>query len=79
MADDEDDGPTEDEYWAIIRALGLRPTKYGIKEHPIYSTVDGNAMSIPNPKPFTPKQRQEILNRLKIRLGIMFPDGSSLN
>lgn len=70
---DEDEGLTEDQYFAQVRLLGLFPTDIRTEKHTIHSTVDGNAVPVPNPEHLTPCQRKAAIEEIKRHLGIGFP------
>jgi hypothetical protein len=57
---------TVDEYYAIIKRLGLRPTKV---PH-VYASVSGDFHSVPDPSEHSEAQRAETIERLKLLLGI---------
>jgi hypothetical protein len=61
---------TVDEYYAIIKRLGLRPTKV---PH-VYASVAGDLHSVPDPSRRSDAQRAETIERIKMLLGIWKSD-----
>jgi hypothetical protein len=57
---------TVDEYWAVVRRLGLRPTNV----RTVFRSPSGDVYNVPNPGPYTQEQREEIIERLKATMGI---------
>jgi hypothetical protein len=57
---------TVDEYYAVIRRLGLRPTKV----RTVYVTASGEAHRVPDATAYAPEQRAEIIATLKVLMGI---------
>jgi hypothetical protein len=62
---------TVEEYWAVVRRLGLRVT--GIPG--VYVTSRGDYYSVLDPKDRTPEQRVEMIEKLKVLMGIAPPSG----
>ena len=61
---------TEEEYYAIIKRLGLRPTRF--KE--TFVTLRNEPYNVPLASKQAPKQREETIERLKLHLGITWRD-----
>jgi hypothetical protein len=57
---------TVDEYYAIVRRLGLSPTNV---PH-VFRSADGDCHNMPDPTRHTEAQRTETIERLKSLLGI---------
>jgi hypothetical protein len=57
---------TIDEYYAAVRRLGLHPS---MVPH-IYFTSSMDVHSVPDPTDRTQEEREEIIEKLKERLGI---------
>jgi hypothetical protein len=57
---------TVDEYYAIVKRLGLRPSNV---PH-VYVSVGGDFHSVPDPSKHSEAQRAETIERLKLLLGI---------
>jgi hypothetical protein len=57
---------TIDEYYAIVKRLGLRPTNVAN----VYRTPTGEFQGVPDARAFAPEQRAEIIERLKALMGI---------
>jgi len=57
---------TEDQYWAAVRRLGLRPSNVPF----VYLDRDNEAHNAPDPKNMTMEQRAETIERIKRNLGI---------
>ena len=70
---DKDEGLSEAQYLAQIKRLGLFPTDIRTEKHTVHSTVDGEAISVPNPESLSPRQRKVAIEGLKRSLGIEFP------
>jgi hypothetical protein len=61
---------TIDQYWAAVR-LGLRET--GIPD--VFVTSHGEFHSVPNPTNLEPDERAEVIEKLKMLMGIAPPSG----
>jgi hypothetical protein len=61
-------GLTNEEYYAAVKRLGLRPSNV---PH-IYVTSDGDVHPVPDGTKHTPEQKAEIVEKLKGTFGI-FP------
>jgi hypothetical protein len=61
---------TIDEYWAVVRRLGLRPHTGNT-----FVTSTGDFYWVPDPNNRTPENRLEIIERLKVKMGIAPPSG----
>lgn len=55
-----------EQYYAAVRRIGLHPT--GIPE--VYISGTGDVHSVPNPAEYSSAQREEIIEKLKERMGI---------
>jgi len=61
---------TIDEYWAAVRRLGLR-----LHTGNTFVTSMGDFYWVPDPTNRTPENRIEIIERLKVKMGIAPPSG----
>jgi hypothetical protein len=61
---------TEEEYYAQVSKLGLRPSKIPT----VYQTADGDPYNVPMPGRYTPEQRAEFIERLKTIMGVGWRD-----
>jgi hypothetical protein len=61
---------TIDEYWAAVRRLGLRPHTGNV-----FVTSTGDFYRVPDPTKYTSEDRVEIIEKLKVRMGIAPPSG----
>ena len=61
---------TIEEYWAVVRRLGL-------KRHAgnVFVTSMGDFYRVTDPTKYTPEERVELIDKLKIRMGIAPPSG----
>ncbi len=57
---------TEEEYYSVVAKLGLRPTQVPT----VYVTGQGDLYNVPIAARYTAEQRAEIIERLKMRMGI---------
>lgn len=57
---------TEEEYYGVVARLGLRPTNVPT----VYATGSGDLYNVPLANRYTAEQRQEIIEHLKICMGI---------
>ncbi len=57
---------TVEEYYAVVRRLGLRPTKV----RTVYVTASGEAYRVPDATAYSPEQRAEIVATIKALMGI---------
>jgi hypothetical protein len=62
---------TVEEYWTAVRRLGLRATKV----RGVYVTSRGDYYSVLDPADRTPEQRLEMIEKLKVMMGIAPPSG----
>ena len=62
---------TVDEYWAAVRRVGLRAT--GIPD--VFITARGDVYSVRDPTNLKPEERAEVIEKLKILMGIAPPSG----
>lgn len=60
---------TEDEYYAVVKRLGLRPSNILT----VYLTSENEAYNVPLANRQTPEQREETISKLRLRLGITMP------
>jgi len=58
---------TPDAYFVEIKKLGLTPSK---NVQTVYLDSDGMTYNVPSPHDKTPEQREEMIVKLKERLGI---------
>lgn len=61
---------TEEEYWAEIKRLGLKPTDIKTEKNFVYRTVYGEPHSVPDPAQLAEDDRKTVIDRLKRVLGI---------
>ena len=54
------------QYYAVVRRLGLRAT--GISH--VYVNASGDVHYVPDPAEYSSEQREEIIEKLKERLGV---------
>ena len=61
---------TTDEYYAIIKRLGLTATNVPT----VFRSSSGEVHNVPDCRRYTPEQRVEIIERPKARMGIVLRD-----
>lgn len=56
---------TEEQYYYAVRRLGLLPSDVP----DVFRTTDGDCYNVPDAARYTPEQRQEIIDKLRMRMG----------
>jgi hypothetical protein len=66
-------GLTDGQYYVQVRNLGLRPTPV----RTVFVTPQGEYHSVPDASRYTAEQRAEIIDRLKLVMGVKPPRSPS--
>ena len=73
-SDNDDDAPTPEGAYALVRKWGLRPAGNETDTHKIFVDRDNVVRSVMKFEQFAPDERRAFLDILRRSLGITLPD-----